>query len=313
VVERAGRQALAAVDAGVGPRGQWPGQVQSDTDPAQRRPDMAAPLTALGMLALRDVPTAQAAALVRRSAPHVELTMRPGGWWRYYANIPPDGDDTAMCALALGREHPSFALSAASLGATRRPDGLFPTWLEPGWDPVVDAVANAHIVAVVGPGDHTARTVAWLNDVVAQASETASSAYYRDPLDLHVALVRALRWGGVVGLRDAVGTAARRAAERLALEAHLSAYRRAQAMVVCAAGQGLAGRGTTDGAADVLMASAEHLLSQRADDGTWPTGVLYVAGNTAGPGVWQYQSWAVTTALCVAALHAAAGSGASDG
>ena len=48
---------------------------------------------------------------------------------------------------------------------------------------------------------------------------------------------------------------------------------------------------------------------QRNPDGTWPAETLFVAGNTARPGLWHYQSWAVVTAMCVRALVVAGGEG----
>ncbi len=292
--------AVARLAEGLGPRGQWPGWTVPDAAPGEGHRDLSPPLTALGVLALRDLPVPGVPEVIRRSREHIERTVLPGGLWRYYKNIPPDTDDTAMCALALGRDHPAVhGRTAASLAATRLDDGRFPTWFEPGWNPVVDAVPNAHVVAVLGPGPATDAAVAWLLEVVESGREAASSAYYPDPLDLHLALTRAVE-AGVDALRPAVETAASRARDRLRTDA-LSPYRTAQALAVAAAGSGRGGRAPDE--------AAQRLVERAGPDGTWPAETLFVAGNTARPGLWHYQSWAVVTAMCVRALVVAGGEG----
>jgi hypothetical protein len=185
---------------------------------------------------------------------------------------------------------------------------LFPTWIEPGWEPVVDSVANAHIVGVLGSGEATDAACEWLNDLVRHEREVASSAYYRDPLDLHVALTRAVAHGGLPLLGPAVQVAAQRALQRLSSDPHLLGYRRAQAMVVLAAAREI---GVVEESpshiTEVLHASGRELLDQRDVEGRWASGCLFVAGNTKAPGYWEYESWAVTTALCVRALTVAYG------
>lgn len=289
--------AVSRIAAALGPRGQWPGWVFPDATPDSGRKDLAPPLSALGILALHDLPVAGVEEVVRRSRQHLELTVLPGGLWRYYANIPPDTDDSAMCALALGLDHTLVrGQTAASLRATRLADGRFPTWFEPGWAAAVDCIPNAHVVAVIGAEETTSAAVAWLVEVVASGREVATSLYYRDPLDLHLALTRAL-FVGVDALRPAIEIAAERARQRLR-EDHLSPYRRAQAMIV-------AGASASPLPAEVSDA-ATRLVESADPDGCWPAETLYVAGNTESAGLWHYQSWAVTTALCVRALASVA-------
>jgi len=291
------QQSIARLANALGPRGQWPGRVVANAAPDSGRRDMAAPLTALGVLALRDVPLAGVAELVQRSCEHIALTVQPGGLWRYYANIPPDTDDTAMCALALGLAHPLVREhTVRSLAATRLTDGRFPTWFEPGWAPSVDAVPNAHVVAVLGECEATQAAIAWLIEVVARQQEVVSSLYYPDPLDLHLALTRALQHG-VTNLRPAVALAAARACQRLENEA-LTPYRTAQAMLV-ANTQTIADR-------DLMARAARRLASCCETSGQWPAETLYVAGNTELGGLWHYQSWAIVSALCARALAVAA-------
>lgn len=281
-------RALAALDAGIGRQGQWPGWAVPvpGADPGRR--DIAAPVTALGMLALQGLP--EAAGILARSRIHLERTALPGGVWRYYANIPPDTDDSAMCALALGPDHPITAQTRATIAATVLPDGRFPTWYEPGWAPVVDAVPNAHVVALLGEEDVTVRAIAWLDEVVASGREVESSAYYVDPLDVHLAIRRGVD-AGVTPLRPALASASGRAGERLAAGG-LSPYRTAQALLVAG-----------DEIDTVLRETArKSLLVARDASGAWPRETLFVAARTDAPGRWLYQSWSVVTALCVRAL-----------
>ncbi|MEA3643111.1 MAG: hypothetical protein VBE63_24685 [Lamprobacter sp.] len=151
-------------------------------------------------------------------------------------------------------------------------------------------------MAVIGAEEATRAAIAWLIEVVASGREVATSLYYRDPLDLHLALTRALVVG-VDALRPAIDVAAERARHRLR-EENLSPYRRAQAMIV-------AGASASPFLAEVSDAAARLVESANAD-GCWPAETLYVAGNTESAGLWHYQSWAVTTALCVRALASVA-------
>lgn len=278
-------QALGRLAEALGPRGQWPGCVVPTVSGVAPMRDLSAPLTALGVLALRGVEGAEP--IIERSLEHIRLTVRPGGMWRYYANVPVDTDDSAMCALALGPDDPIVADNRATLATLRQSDGLFPTWVELGWTPCVDAVANAHVAGVLGDGPLTERAVAWLNRIVTEGREADHCIFYPDPLDLHMAVTRA-HAAGVHGLSTAVGIAAMRARDRLRTD-DLSAYRVAQAMVVA-------------GASDEVASARARLLDLRQDDGTWPADTLYVAGNTRHGGLWQYQSWAVVTALAIRAL-----------
>ncbi len=282
----------------LGPHGQWPGMVFQDGITDAGKKDIAPPLTALGVLALRGLPLNGADDLVRRSLVHIERTVRPGGLWRYYANIPTDTDDSALCALALGRQHPLVhGRTSSALVARQLPDGRFPTWFEPGWEPVVDAVANAHAVALIGPGPETEAAVAWLMDVVASGREAVSSTYYPDPLDLHMALTRAME-AGVEALKPAGDIAAEKALHRLQA-GDLTPYRIAQAIVVA----GSASRHS----APALTAAAAHLAAHAELGGCWPADTLFVAGRSEREGFFLYQSQAVVTALCLRALVVAAG------
>lgn len=285
--------ALDYVGSVLGPRGQWPGRVAPDTAPQSGQRDLSPPLSALGALALLDVPGAEH--LVHRTREHIALTALPEGAWRYYATIPPDTDDTAMCVLALGEDHADLRRRAAAwLASTVGADGLFPTWVEPGWSPVVDAVPNAHVVAVLGAVPTTARAIDWLDHAVRTGAEVEQSTYYPDALDLHVALTRAVR-AGVFSLQPTVEVAAVRATARLDDPVP---YRLAQAIVVASAG----------GAASPaeLATAAEHLVASQHEDGSWPAHVLFRATSTAHEGWLEYSSVAITTALCAQALTAAA-------
>lgn len=280
-----------AISAALGPRGQWPGTVVPDAAPHASRRDMAAPLTALGVLCLRGTPGSDA--VVAASLEHIQATVLAGGVWRYYANIPWDTDDTAMCALALGTGHPAVAETIRTLRGLTLVEGLFPTWVEPGWAPCVDAVVNAHIVALLGESSTTAPAIAWLNGVVANASERQHCAFYPDSLDTHMAITRAVN-AGVAGLGPALTLAADRALTRLA-DGGLSAYRTAQAVVVAAtAGKAEPSR---------LQPTINRLLQLQEAHGMWPAESLFTVASTEDyGGAVHYTSAAVVTALCVRAL-----------
>jgi hypothetical protein len=286
----AAQRALQVLAASVGPRGQWPSWAVTDpvTDPGRR--DISPPITAMGILALRGVP--EAGDIIARSVQHLELTVLPGGMWRYYANIPPDTDDSAMCALALGQSHPLVAQTRATITSTLLPDGRFPTWYEPEWAPAVDVVPNANIVALLGEVTETAAAIDWLLDIVAAGREVESSPFYLDALDVHLAIRRAVD-AGVEPLRPALSSAVERAVDRLK-SGELSPYRTAQALVVA---------GTTTDTA-IRDAATRSLLRSRSADGTWSRETLFVAARTDAPGRWLYQSWSVVTALCTRALLA---------
>lgn len=303
--QQAATDAVDAIAARLGPRGQWPGWAYADADPAATgRLDIAAPLTALGMLALAELPLAGVPEVLAASRRHLELTVLAEGLWRYYANIPPDTDDSAMCALALGPDHPAVVgRTAQALTGTRLPNGLYPTWFTPGLNPVIDPVPNAHVVAVLGPGPATDDAVAWLIEVVAAGTEVADSVYYLDALDLHIALTRAVA-AGVEALRPALAAASARAHARLLADG-LSPYRTAQAIIVASHAE--------EADAVLLADAADHLLASRHATGLWPSDTLFVAGNTDAPGWWHYQSDAVTSALCARALVLASGAAGANG
>lgn len=284
----AARTALDVVAARMGPRGQWPSWAISEPFQGPGERDISPPITAMGMLAVQGL--AEADDLLARSRMHLELTVLPGGMWRYYANIPPDTDDSAMCALALGTHHPISEQTRATIAATVLPDGRFPTWYEPGWTPAVDAVPNANIVALLGETAETTAAIEWLNGVVESRREVESSLFYVDALDLHLAIRRAVD-AGATSLRPSLAIAQERARERIATGG-LSPYRCAQAAAVA---QGTLDRPLWDSARTAL-------LDTRTPDGTWPRETLFVAARTDGPGRCLYQSWSVVTALCARAL-----------
>lgn len=283
--------AVQAIDAALGQRGQWPGWVVVENAPQDSRRDLAAPLTALGMLCLSGVPGSES--VLSRSRQHLELTVLPGGVWRYYANIPWDADDSAMCALALGLRDPVTESSRESLRGTIGADGLFRTWVEPGWQPATDAVANAHVVAVLGSEEHTAAAIAWLDGLVRHGDEVAACCFYPDALDTHMAILRAVE-AGVEDLRPALELAAPQAHARLVDD--LPAYRLAQSLRICA------GVGVMD---ERVRTAATRLLAMQGPDGMWQAHSLFtVASSMPYGGAVHYTSAAVTTALCASALSA---------
>jgi hypothetical protein len=281
---------LRVINSRLGSRGQWPGVFGMSADAVSTEEDLTPTLSALGILALQGVEHPLATAIIERSRDHVRSTVLPGGLWRYFANIPPDVDDSAICALSLGDEE-ATERTRESLLHVQLESGIFPTWFEPGWKPAVDSVANAHAVAWIGECDRTGIAIGWLTGLVNAGEEHRASVYYPDTLDLHVAITRAVR-RGVTGLTSARILAAERAIERLA-DPSLSAHRIAQAVIVAA---------ESPVAQNIPSEIATRLLSLQGSDGTWDPETLYAALSTDGVSVIQYRSRLVTTALCIAAL-----------
>jgi hypothetical protein len=281
--------ALAAIDASLGSSGQWSGEFGVVGDPDGMRKDSSPALTAQGILALWDV--GPAAALRERSREHVRRTVLPGGLWRYFANIPADVDDSAMCALALGDDARETAQTGARLLSLQTREGRFPTWFEPGWDPAFDAVTDAHALAWIGASKSTHATAEWLRDIVLAEGESRHLRFYRDALDLHVALCQALD-RGVALVGPGVAAAAARAETSLN-DGNLSSHRRAQAILVALHGSA---------PSTAIGAAVDRLVAQQSPDGLWEPEVLY-SSRTVGTGLPViFRSRTVTSALCVAAI-----------
>jgi hypothetical protein len=213
-------------------------------------------------------------------------------------------DTSSIAALALGSDHPWLAehRNVPPLLAARTQDGRFRLWLRQ--DQVtpseLDAVANANVVAVLGEQPETAPAARWLAEVVEDGRAGESSWYYRDDLDLALAIQRAAT-AGVSTLDRGARVSAACAAARIEEEAEsLSAHRLGQAVVA-------ASWGTSAEASATLSRARTLLLTRQRPDGSWPGGLLYVGPKPPDPPTLWWSSVAVTTALCAAALAAAWG------
>jgi len=295
----------AAVDAGLGDvaarlgrGGQWPSRRHERADRTDAgRHEISPCVTALGVLALAGVAHPLVDTIRRRSRAHLAGTMQPPGLWRYYGDFPCDVDTSALAALALGHPFLAEGRYAPALVGARLGDGRFRIWMVPG-DPVAgepDVVANANAVAALGQRPEIDPAVRWITDVVDQGRAAEAAWYYRDELDLALAIQRAVD-GGVVALRRSAQASARRAAVRLGRDAAtLSPHRLAQA-IVAAAWDGFA-------STDEALARAQALLAaQQRPDGSWPADLFSVGPRPPDPPRFWFVSEAVTTALCVGAL-----------
>jgi hypothetical protein len=225
--------------------------------------------------------------------------MQPGALWRYFRDLPLDADTSSVAALALGLDHPWLAerRNVPHLLVARTRDGRFRIWLRPGKviPGEIDAVANANVVALLGERPETERAVRWIAEVVEDGRIAESSWYYRDCLDLALAVQRAAD-AGVSSLSRSARLSAVNAAARIEDEPEtLSTHRLGQAVVA-------ASWGASASASATLARARSLLLARQRPDGSWPAGLLYVGPQPPDPPTYWWASTAVTTSICTAAL-----------
>ncbi|MBD0282210.1 MAG: hypothetical protein ICV69_08465 [Thermoleophilaceae bacterium] len=292
---------LRAVAGRLGSAGQWPSRRHERADRRDEGRHETSPfVTALGVLALAGVDDSVAEAIRRRSATHLVATMHSPGLWRYYRDLPFDLDTSSIAALALERRHPWLreGRNVPPLLAGRTEDGRFRTWLLPGRPNAgeIDVVVNANAVALLGERRETVIAVRWVADVAERRRAQESSWYYRDSLDLTLAIQRAAD-ADVGGLRGAAHVCAVRAAARVEGDAAaLSPHRLSQAIIAASWDPS-----ACDPAA--LAHARARLLACQLWDGSWPAGLLYVGAEPPAPPIFWFSSQTVTTALCTRALR----------
>jgi hypothetical protein len=294
---------LRYVAAQLGPSGQWPSRRHARADLADEgRHEISPFVTGLGVLTLAAVDHPLAQTIRRRSRKHLAGTIQPPGLWRYFLDLPLDADTSSIAALALGPDHPWLAerRNVPPLLDARADDGRFRLWLRPGKliPGEIDAVANANVVAVLGERPETERAVRWIGEVVEDGQVVESSWYYRDSLDLALAVQRAAD-AGVSSLARTARVSALNAAARIEDKPEtLSTHRLAQAVVA-------ASWEVSASASATLLRARLLLLARQRPDGSWPAGLLYVGPHPPGPPTLWWSSTAVTSSICTAALAVA--------
>ncbi len=298
-----------AVDAGGG----WPSQVYANperTGPAGR--ERVPFVAALGALSLAVCPDERAEKLRRRAAGFLGAAMEAPGVWRYWRELPPDLDDTAVCSLVVG-PHVWLALgwTVPAVLSYRDAAGRFRTWMRPPdpdaavpWDDV-DSVVNANVVAWLGDGPQTRGAQRWLETLVRERREAGSSRYYPDPMDLYAALARASAAAGSP-LRDLRRVVAARIRERRGADGSFGG--------VESTAQALSALDRLGEPPDAAAAapSVDYLLDAQRPDGSWPAAVVWRGPPPPAPPSAWFVSAPLTAARCIEALQRfAAGLGSS--
>ena len=301
--------------------------VETSTDPAMQgvgAPDPSVFPTAIAVQCLSHV--AEAAAVVERARTFLCTEMDRHGLWRHWprthphhAQLPPDMDDTACAAAALGDDAPN---RRALLLANRRSDGLFLTWFvpRPRWTGArhlratlpqllhlrtlamffrrtsarpgdVDAVVNANALFHLGAFAGRERVVAHLLRVLRNGAEDRCDKWYEDPFVVRYFLSRALQ--AEPDARALIVARTEDAPRRTALHV---------ALAITALGR----CGVAAPEADVA-----HLLASQRPSGAWPRAALYHGGRQRlgndrfappHPATPHWGSEALTTAFAVEAL-----------
>ena len=298
-LRRAAQAGVGYLARAVPATGAWPTNVFNIHAPlAGGRPHHPPFVTALGTMALDGCEHAAVPPLVARSRAFLRACMEPGDLWRYAKALPPDSDDTAICSIALGPP-PRPAANVGTILRGRDSEGRFRTWLgEPGkLFAQADAVVNANILAYLGDRPETRTAQRWLEQLVLETPEAIPSAihYYPHPLDLDIALARANHLQAPVLAELRAPVLARVLACQNPDGAFVDILRTAQAL------QALRQLGAFD-RTDIVRPALELLLDAQRPDGRWPACLAWIGG----PGYpFAFESAALTTACCVAALTSA--------
>ena len=188
---------LAFLDRSVGADGVWPCIRYEDaglTGPGEleKNPGMAG----FGVLALESCDDPLARAIWSRSRNFLFRTMQRPGLWRYWPQIPPDVDDTAICSLAVGaRTLLLFGSNIEPILSNRDAEGRFLTWmLGPGlpeFTPDICPVVNANVISYLGDRTETRAAQHWLETLIEERREVGQSRHYIEPMNLYHAVARA--------------------------------------------------------------------------------------------------------------------------
>jgi hypothetical protein len=266
--------------------------------------------------------------LARRAGEFLFSQMLTGGLWRFWTQehpgsrgMPPDVDDTACITHLLGRMGYALPDNLAMLGANRRADGLFFTWILPrarflrkpstwhalwhmarsyrdtavffrsGKEPPdrngVDAVVNANALLVCGDKPYAALIVTWLAQLIDKGIAAESDRWYQSDFSLVYAVARACESGrtAVAPLGPVVTQCLRTLSCRNSLPLDTAQF-------LCAA----FALNWHDESLDRLTRS---LLASQNADGSWSARAHYYGGYARAR---AWGSAELTTGFCVEAL-----------
>ena len=309
-VESAVRRGLAFLDEMVADDGIWPCMRYEDpalAGPSQRE---AVPfMSALGVLALEGCGAPGAEALRSRTRAWLQRTMEYPGVWRYWYTLPPDVDDTAVCSLAAGVHlWLAFRKNARHLLSNRDGEGRFRTWMYTSDDRSrvthdVDPVVNANAIAWLGDRPETRGAQRWIERLVEEEREAGRSRWYPEPMDLYVALVRAIDRAkpALARLRPVL---AQRIGQRRDERGRFGdVYRTAGALCALDVLEAIG--------PDEMRPSVEWLLDAQRPDGSWPACLVWQAqpptieqslALAREPIMW-FAGEALPTACCIEAME----------
>ena len=302
---RAVRLGLAFLEATLGTDGSWPSRRYENHElvgshAADRPPAPFA--AAVGALSLDACDHPRAGALVGRTRRYILSRIEYPGVWRYWPTLPPDQDDTALCALAAPSHIWLMLGRNIDIILSYRDDaGRFLTWMAKE-DPSggarndVDSVVNANVVARLGDCAETKGAQSWLESLVAEHREAGSSPWYVFPLDLHVALVRASHRAAPAFVRLRPTLVERMLSARDDDGCFGDIVRTAQAASALLS----LGRGGE------VRSSVERLIDAQGPHGGWPECLLWQGPSTRLPGGGTrrigFASEALSTAICIETL-----------
>lgn len=197
-LERARLKGLGYLNDAVRSDGAWP-SVCIDSS-GQTTEEFPAFTSAQGSLALKSCDLPEAIELRSQTHGYLQRLCEYPGIWRYWKGLPPDLDDTAVCSIVL-RSHPwiILGLNVQRILGFRDKQGLFRTWMvstsnfEAGWN-AIDPVVNANVIAYLGNHRLTQPAQRWIEQLVTDGQEADALVFYQKPMDLYLALARAICW-----------------------------------------------------------------------------------------------------------------------
>ena len=314
---RAVESGLRFLDGIIGADGAWPAVgIYERGRPAV--PEWTPFAAAVGILALEACDARRAVALRARSRAFLHSRIEYPGVWRYYLQLAPDLDDTALCSVAAGSH--LWLLMGRNVGqilSCRDDEGRFRTWIVPedkclkryhatkpagivlGDDSesspnTVDSVVNANVLAYLGDRPETQAAQGWLAMLIEDGREPGTAPYYISTMDLYSAMARASRLAPPVFGQLRATLAARIVAQLESGGETIDAYRMAQGVTALSQLQVSGPREI-----EVVRCALEGLLEAQHANGGWPDCQIW----KCRPGIeGRFSSEAVTTACCIGAI-----------
>lgn len=273
-----------------------------------------------------------------RAVHFLSQQMEAGGAWRYFASDHPrhldsplDLDDTSTAASILQRSGVSIESSKKVALANRNYEGLFYTWVIPrpallfndatfniAWRELqhkprlqsffllneaepndIDAVVNANVLYMLGPGKETKPVVKFLTKVVKAEQEESTDKWHHSRFNLYYAMAKSMSEDQKLfqSIRPTIVNRIRENSDATGLIGkHLLDTALAISTLI-----------ELDKNNRIIEPALQILLDNQMQSGAWPSLPLYWGGPSQGC---SFQSTEITTAFCLEALcRYAAGQG----